>query len=62
MDEVAQLALSASSAQHLRDAVMAKAVESSNPDDLTVLAIRRRLDRLNDPSCSLTKGSLVRTA
>lgn len=42
VNDVAQLALSASSAQDVVDFVTAKATENSNPDDVTVLAIRRK--------------------
>ncbi|WP_458782327.1 PP2C family protein-serine/threonine phosphatase [Arthrobacter sp. D3-16] len=41
MSNVAQLALCADSAQDLVDTVSAKAAENSNPDDVTILAIRR---------------------
>jgi sigma-B regulation protein RsbU (phosphoserine phosphatase) len=42
IDNVAQLALSATSAQDIVDTITAKATEESNPDDVTVLAIRRQ--------------------
>ncbi len=41
INNVAQLALSASSAKDVVDFITAKATENSNPDDVTVLAIRR---------------------
>lgn len=43
MRDVAQLALSAVTAQDVIDAVIDKATQTSNPDDVTVLAIRRAL-------------------
>lgn len=41
INNVAQLALSAASARDIVDLVTARAAENSNPDDVTVLAIRR---------------------
>lgn len=41
INNVARLALSASSAQDIVDSITAEATKNSNPDDITVLAIRR---------------------
>lgn len=50
VDEIGKIAVSASSAKDLVESVRRLAQDSSNPDDVTVLAVGRNRDRIHSPS------------
>ncbi len=50
IDEIGRLAVASTSAKEIVDAVRDRAKGSANPDDVTILAVRRDLRHPGDPS------------